>query len=285
MSCVSEKTNSSNMDDMTKDAESECKFFNYYKTIITKSNKTTNTFIRRAAKLNSYKRCSSIIKRNGFTKKVNSISNSTDKIKEKKSNQSNKLILNPKHYKLNFLFNNLLIREKQKTFRKNTVKVRSYDIRKDEPSKLNYVVNSNYSLLSSFLKQTKSNFNNKYKVVYSISDWRKKKKIKTLLNTIKSYQHKSNFTDYLTNKLYRKINPTKKIAKMDVNKNDESSKIPLYNTSGDYFKNIFHQNYLIKIKTMNDIKFKPNQLRKSKTEIFDKNNTFFKTMPMKKLKQ
>ena len=40
-----------------------------------------------------------------------------------------------------------------------------------------------------FLNQTKSNFNNKYQVIYSISDWRQKDKVKNLLNTIKINQH------------------------------------------------------------------------------------------------
>ena len=57
-------------------------------------------------------------------------------------------------------------------------------IKRHENDKLNYVVNNNSSLIKSFLNQTKSNFNNKYKVIYSISDWRQKSKVKTLLNTI-----------------------------------------------------------------------------------------------------
>ena len=183
MSCISEKTNSSNMDEMTKDAESECKFLNYYKSIINESNKTITSFKRKNAKFNSFIKRSSIIKSNSFTQKVNKISNSIDKIKKDKSIP---VYENPKKYRINLLFNNLLIREKQNTFRKNYVQVNSYNmfIKRHENDKLNYVVNNNSSLIKSFLNQTKSNFNNKYKVIYSISDWRQKSKVKTLLNTI-----------------------------------------------------------------------------------------------------
>ena len=158
-------------------------------------------------------------------------------------------------------------------------------IKRHENDKLNYVVNNNSSLIKSFLNQTKSNFNNKYKVIYSISDWRQKSKVKTLLNTIKSYQYKNNFSDYLTNKLHKKPFQMKITKKKNIIKKVETSKIALYNISKDYFQNIFHKNNLIKVKTMNDIKYKPNQLRKNNTDIFDKNNTFFRTMPINKLKK
>ena len=284
MSCISEKTNSSNMDEMTKDAESECKFLNYYKSIINESNKTITSFKRKNAKFNSFIKRSSIIKSNSFTQKVNKISNSIDKIKKDKSIP---VYENPKKYRINLLFNNLLIREKQNTFRKNCVQVNSYNmfIKRHENDKLNYVVNNNSSLIKSFLNQTKSNFNNKYKVIYSISDWRQKSKVKTLLNTIKSYQYKNNFSDYLANKLHKKPFQTKITKKKNIIKKVETSKIALYNISKDYFQNIFHKNNLIKVKTMNDIKYKPNQLRKNNTDIFDKNNTFFRTMPINKLKK
>lgn len=288
MSCISEKTNSSNMDEMTKDAESECKFLNYYKSIINESNKTITSFKRKNTKFNSFIKRSSIIKSNSFTQKVNKISNSIDKIKKDKSIP---VYENPKKYRINLLFNNLLIREKQNTFRKNCVQVNSYNmfIKRNENDKLNYVVNNNSSLIKSFLNQTKSNFNNKYKVIYSISSWREKNKIKSLLKTIKSYQNKNNFYDYLKLNILKRCSLSKKALEKMKNKisddNDSKNKIELYNnSSNDYLNEIIHRNHLIKIRTIYNIKINSNKLRKSNSEIFDKNNTFFQTMPIKKLK-
>ena len=85
-----------------------------------------------------------------------------------------------------------------------------------------------------------------------------------------------------------------RLKKIDKNKNNNFEKVDSSQTSlinnftNDYLKDILHKNNLIKIKTMNEIKSKPKpyQLRKSATDIFYRNNTFFKTMPMpiKKLK-
>ena len=63
-------------------------------------------------------------------------------------------------------------------------------IKKKENDKSQFIVKDKSSLFKTFFNQTKSNFNNKYKVIYSISSWREKNKIKSLLKTIKSYQNK-----------------------------------------------------------------------------------------------
>ena len=287
MSYISEKTNSSNL---TNEIESEFKFSNYYKTIFNKSNKMTNTLIRKTSGLNSRK-SSTIISLN---KREKELSNNLNELIEE--NKNSLLFKDIKANRLNMLFKNLLIREKQKNYRKNTVQVTSYNMcmKKEELKKAPFIVKNNSSLLQSFLKQTKSNFNNKYKVIYSISDWKQKNKIKTLLNSIKKYQHKNDFPDCIKGKLIKRFSSAKtrikSINKIIDNKNSNyanKNETSLNNyLQKDYLKDIFHKNNLIKLKTLNEIKnnSKPNILRKSNTDIFYSNNTLFKTMPFDKLK-
>ena len=177
MSYIPEKTNSSNI---TNEAESEFKFNSYYKTIINKKNKMTNTFIRKKSRLNSFKP-STIISLNKNPEFISNYGNRNYKLEENKNSILSKNLGKNRFNKLNMLFKNLLIREKQKTYRKNSVQVNEYNMYiKEEPKKTQIIVNNNSSLLRTFLSQTRSNFNNKYKVIYSISDWRQKNKIKNL---------------------------------------------------------------------------------------------------------
>lgn len=284
MSYVSEKTNSSNI---TNEMESEFKFNNYYKTIMVNSNnKKTNTILRKTSRLNSG-RSSNIISLN---KKCGKDFGLMDKFEENKNSFLNK---NKGKNKVNLLFKNLLIREKQKSYRKNTVQVNNYNMYiREQPTETQIVVNNNFSLIQSFLRQTRSNFNNKYNVIYSISDWRQKEKVQTLFDSIKKYQHKNTFSDYLKIRLLKKSNSSKletKIAQKNfLKKNNIEVKISSLNNylTNDSLKNIIHKNNLIKIKTINEVKNikMPNILRKNNTDIFYNNNTLFKTMPIKKLK-
>lgn len=289
MSYISEKTNSSNI---THEQDSDFKFSNYYKTIVDKTDKMTNTLIRKSLGLNSCKtsRICSLNKKYG-----KKLSNKYSIIGIKEDNKNSNLFKDQKKNHLNMLFKNLLIREKQKAFKKNIVEVKDYNmyIKKEEPSKTQFIVSNNSSLFKSFLSQTRSNFNNKYKVVYSVSDWRQKTKVKSLLNSIKKYQHKYNFSDFLKIKLLKKCSSNLVLETLQ-NKNNKNIKNATFdkiglnnNSTNDYFKDIFHKNNLIKIKTLNEIKYnlKQNVLRKTNTDIFYRNNTLFKTMPFNKLKK
>ena len=294
MSYVSEKTNSSNV---TNEFDSEFKFNSYCKSIINKTNKMTNTFFRKKTRLNSVKP-PTIISLNKKPEDISSYDSRNYKLEENKNSILSKNNRKNRLNKINMLFKNLLIREKQKTYRKNLVQINQYNMYiKEEQKNPQIIVNNNSSLLKTFLSQTRSNFNNKYKVIYSISDWKQKDKVKTLLNSIKKNQHKNNFSDFLKVKLLKRCSSSKmRLKKIDKNKNNNFKKVDSSQTSlinnftNDYLKDILHKNNLIKIKTMNEIKSKPkpkpNQLRKSATDIFYRNNTFFKTMPMplKKLK-
>ena len=292
MSMLLDKSVSSNI----SEADSDFKFSRYYKNILQKSKKKiAYKFYKYKTNLNSY-RTPSHIKLENKPKNASSQANSTDRIEENKSN----IIQKPKNLKLkqnkiHILFNNLLIRENQKTFRGHSFQIKNYKmfIKRDELVKTPSIVNNNSSLFKTFLNQTKSNFNNKYKVVYSISDWRKKNEVNTLFDSIKTYQHKNNFSDYLRKKLTKRattlrLKKMRDYIKKEKEETENINKILLYNNIfNDYLKNIFHKNNLIKLKTMNEVSKKLNKLKKNKTDIFYDNNLLFKTMPIsgRKLKK
>ena len=292
MSMLLDKSVSSNI----SEADSDFKFSRYYKNILQKSKKKiAYKFYKYKTNLNSY-RTPSHIKLENKPKNAISQANSTNRIEENKSN----IIQKPKNLKLkqnkiHILFNNLLIREKQKTFRGHSFQIKNYKmfIKRDELVKTPSIVNNNSSLFKTFLNQTKSNFNNKYKVIYSISDWRKKNEVNTLFDSIKTYQHKNNFSDYLRKKLAKRtktlrLKKMRDYIKKEKEETENINKILLYNNIfNDYLKNIFHKNNLIKLKTMNEVSKKLNKLKKNKTDIFYDNNLLFKTMPIsgRKLKK
>ena len=284
MSFYPEKTNSSNM---TGEQDYDSKFKNYYNSIVEKHNKTTNTSSRKLIGLKWIKSHNNI-KSDRSERQSALQTNRTDKYEIPKNSFIFKKV---KNHTIHRLFNNLLIREKQETNRNIPIKVNDYgmNIKKEENDKSQIIVKDKSSLFKTIINQTKSNFNNKYKVIYSISSWREKNKIKSLLKTIKSYQNKNNFYDYLKLNILKRCSLSKKALEKMKNKisddNDSKNKIELYNnSSNDYLNEIIHRNHLIKIRTIYNIKIKSNELRKSNSEIFDKNNTFFQTMPIKKLK-
>ena len=158
MSVLLDKTVSSNI----SEADSDFKFSKYYKNILQKSKKKiTYNFQSYRDNLNKYKSFGQIRLKNK-SKEASSQANSTDKFEV--DNYSKKP-RNLKQSKINLLFNNLLIREKQKTFKNNSfnsLKINDYKmlIKKEIPIKTPpYIVNNNSSLFQIMLNQTKSNFN------------------------------------------------------------------------------------------------------------------------------
>ena len=283
MSYISEKTNSSYK---TNEADKDLNF----NSLIIKSNKMTNTIRRKSFDINSLKSStiSSQIKKEKY---ISDYQNRFYKYEENK----NSILPSLNKYKFNMLFNNSLIREKQKFFKRNSVVINDCKMNiKEEPQNFGFIVNNNTSLLKIFLSQTRSNFNNKYKIIYSISSWKQKDQIKTLLDSIKKNEHKTNFQDYLKLKLAKRSSSCKiGLRKRSINNKinfDISPKIE--SLTNDYLKDILHKNNLIKISTLKSIKDskinknnkKRTKLKKSNTEIFYNNNTFFKTMPIKIIK-
>ena len=221
MSVLFDKTISSNI----SSEDSDFNFSKYYKNILQKSKKRiTYKFQDYKANLNKFKLLNHLRLKNR-SKEASSQANSSDKLE---LDNIYRKPPNLKQSRINLLFNNLLIREKQKTYRNNySFKINDCKmlIKNDNfPKTPPYIVNNNSSLFKLFLDQTKSNFNNKYHVIYSISDWRQKDKIKNLFNTIKTNQHKNNFSEYLKTRLIKRSSILRlKRIKDDINKEKEET--------------------------------------------------------------
>ena len=273
------ETNSSNMNDIT--IESEFKFNNYYYNKITSIyNKKNNIFNKKKSNTNKYRKINFL---NNFSKDNINNSKSTNQSEENKTKffkKEKKAKIN----KSNSLFNNTFLREKQKKFRLNLTGMRSYHIYLDcdkKNSSTYNIVDNNPKMFQAFLNKNKSNFNNKYNIIYSISNWRKKGQIHKLFNSIKKYQNKYDFSNYLENKLNKRCLSANKI-KINNNisriNNNNFSKLLLLNQEYNFMENIRHKNNLIKIKTMNYVSVNFNKTNNKNKIIFDNSNVFFKTM-------
>ena len=275
------ETSSSNMNNIT--IESEYKLSSFHSkisSIYNKKNNRTNIFNKRHSKHISFKKINIF---HNFSHDNMNYSKSTNQSEENKT----KLFLKEnKENQVSSLFNNSFLREKQKIFRLNSINLKNYHISIDCNKNNNTydIVDNNSKMFKSFLSKTKSNFNNKYNIIYSISDWKKKEQINKLFNSIKQYQKKNNFSNFLEIKANKRCLSAKKLKLRNnlSSNNNIFIKNILGNQTNSFLENIFHKNNLIKIKTLDFINNKPEDKTKRKDEIFHSNNIFFKTMPLKK---
>ena len=280
-------TNSSNMNDMT--IESEFNLNNFYSKITSIYNKKNNKqiyFNRRKSNPTKFQRLNVL---NNFSHDNMNYSKSTNQSEENKTKTKFNLKEN-KENQVNSIFNNSFIREKQKIFRFNSINMRNYHIYLNCDKKNNTfdIVDNNSKMYKAFLSKTKSNFNNKYNIIYSISNWRKKDQINKLFNSIKKYQNKFDFYNYLENKVNNRCFSAKRLELNNnltnnmPSKNNNICKILIENQSKEFMRNIFHKNNLIKIKTVDFMSNKLDIGKIAKDKVFYSNNILFKTMPLKK---
>jgi hypothetical protein len=278
-------TYSYNLDDLIQDSiESSSLISNYYKINSKYINKKGNIYNRSNSALAIHKKIN-----NRYRDNLNN-SRSTNQSEESKT----KFFMKENKENQVTLFNNSFIREKQRTFRIKSVNLKNYNLNfnyNNENNKIMYgykFVNNDKKLFKSLFSQTRSNFNNKYKIIYSVSDLNQKGKIKNIIDTIKKYQNKSYFTKYLEKKLNRRCLSSKSIIKKDDNFNLNNlsissrwNKLLLPKKANNFWENFKHNNNLIKVKTLDLLSNKIQNLKKKDNNIFYNNNTFFKTMPKK----
>ena len=282
MSKISE--NSSNMNDIT--IESEIKLNSIFTKITSIYNRNFKNNIFKRRQINPIK----LKKKNNLSNFISDNLNlnlSKSTTNQSEENKTKLCLKENKKNQVNSLFNNSLLREKQKRFRLSSISLKNYHIYLDcdKPKKIYNIVDNNYKMFHAFLSRTKSNFNNKYNIIYSISNWKKKEKINQLFNSIKKYQNKYNFSNYLENQMSKRSISAKRIKlKNNLNyriNNNKLSKILLISQTNNYLENISHKNNLIKIKTNNFTSRNPPFQIKRNNTIFDSNNIFFKTVPLK----
>jgi hypothetical protein len=280
-------TNSSNMNDMT--IESEFNLNNFYSKITSIYNKKNNKQIFFNRRKSNPKKFQKINVLKNFSHDNMNYSKSTNQSEENKTKTKFNLKEN-KENQVNSIFNNSFIREKQKGFRFNSISMRNYHIYLNCDKKNNTfdIVDNNSKMYKAFLSKTKSNFNNKYNIIYSISNWKKKDQINKLFNSIKKYQNKFDFYSYLENKVNnrcfsaKRLQPKNNLTNIISSKNNNIGKILIENQSKDFMRNIFHKNNLIKIKTVDFMTNKLDIGKITKDKVFYSNNILFKTMPLKK---
>ena len=283
MSIISEKSNkdstSSNMLDIFQETfDSEYKANSFYVKISSKYNKKhiNNLFNRSQFNPNNF------IKNNLSNLTNKDSTNDNKSIKDTNVSKDNMLLKENKENQVTSLFNNSLLRQKQQKFRVNSVVTRNYHLYLDCSKNVNVynIINNNTKMFQSFISQNKSNFNNKYKMIYCISNIKQKEHIKKLFESIKKKQNKENFSNYLSRRCYSakrvKINNSNNLS--DTN---NWNRALLLNHSNNFLGNLFHRNDLIKIKTMDFINDKSDILTNRNKPIFYSNNIFFKTMPLK----
>ena len=280
-------TYSFNLNDIIQESFESSSLTNNYRKIKPKYiNKKGNMYNRAKSTFNIHK-----IINNRYRDNLNN-SRSTNQSEESKT----KFFMKENKENQVSLFNNSFIREKQRIFRINSVKIKNYDLHlkyNNEIKDCYKIVNNDINLFKTFLAQTRSNFNNKYKIIYSISDLKQKGQKKKIFDTIRKHQNRSCFTKFLEKKINKRCLSSKSIIKQDdnFNPNNLSASVRLNkillnkNTSNtsNFWKNIEHNNKLIKVKTLAHINNKICNLIKKNSNIFYNNNIFFKTMPIKSL--
>ena len=252
MSVLSEKsikdTYSFNLNDIIQDSFESSSITNSYNKITPKYNKENNLFRRKQSAL-KYLR-----KYKNYSKEILCNSKSTSQSEENKT----KFFFKENKENQVSLFTNSLIREKEKKYRLNSCKSKKYDLYLKcniQNKAYHKIVNSKKELFNSLLSQTNSNFNNKYNILYAVPNFNQKLKIKKLFDSIKKYQNKFNFSDYLEKGINNRCLSSKIIKENNrlnlskINNGNDLSQILLHNKQSDYLKNIFHKNNLIKIKT------------------------------------
>ena len=184
------------------------------------------------------------------------------------------------------LFTNSLIREKQKRFRLNSINIKKLNLNiecKNKEKDKESIVNNNIKLYKAFLSRTKSNFNNKYKIKYKISNFEKKGQIKKLFDKIKMQQNKHNFSDYLENQISKRCLSSRTSINTSNRNNNDFSQILSYNHQINNLKNI-NNKILSKKNLVDSVKSKEYDLKNNNKHFFN-NYVLFKTIPLKLFKR
>ena len=217
-------------------------------------------------------------------------------IKEKKKNKENKEKVS-KENQVTLFFNNSFLNNYYNNINISRIKINKNCLQLNDgynPTHDYYkVVKNEKSLLSAFMSQTKNNFNNSYKIIYSSPDSRKRKYILKCFDSIKNNKNKNIDTKNSIKNIAMKeiFKNTNKIIKKKKNnhKNTSVKNNPvLIIPSSINMKSFFTRSYKMNIKTMkladniskeNEYKVLENNKDRFVKSAFYRNNHFFKTVP------
>ena len=246
---------------------------------------------RNRDKISIYSKSAWTIEKNNIKKYKNYFSNNillknkNNKIKENKENQVT-LIFN--NSILNNYYSNININNFNKN-KLNSPKIKKYILNLDEaysPNKDYFrIIKSKKGLVNEFISQTKNNFYNNYKIIYSNADSKKRNYILNCFNSIRENKKKN-----IDNKNSIKYISAKEIYKNNkmslTNRKTDRDKIKKDLLSTINIDTLFVKNNKMKIKTMKliddiskdnfNIEYKKQQ--RIKTPYY-RNEDIFKTLP------
>ena len=214
-------------------------------------------------------------------------------MKDKKKNKENV----SKENQVTLFFNNSFLNNYYNNINISRIKINKNCLQLNDeynPNNDYYkIVKNEKSLVNAFMSQTKNNFNNSYKIIYSSPDSRKRKYILKCFDSIKKNKNKNIDTkNSIKNIAMKEIfkNTNKLIKKKKINhKNTSAKNNPvLIIPSSINMKSFFTRSNKINVKTMKmadniskESEYTNNENNKNRSvkSAFYRNNHFFKTVP------
>ena len=224
---------------------------------------------------------------------INRLNDYFSYIKDKKKNKENV----SKENQVTLFFNNSFLNNYYKNINITRIKINKNCLQLNDEYNPNHdyykVVKNEKGLLNAFMSQTKNNFNNSYKIIYSSPDSRKRKYILNCFNSIKKNKNKNIDTkNSIKNIAMKEIfkNTNKLIKKKKINHKSTSAKNNpvLIIPSSINMTSFFTRSNKMNIKTMKladnmskEISYKILENNKDRPikSAFYRNNHFFKTLP------
>ena len=207
-------------------------------------------------------------------------------IKDKKKNKENA----SKENQVTLFFNNSFLNNYYNNINISRIKINKNCLQlKDEynPTHDYYKIAKNEkSLLNAFMSQTKNNFNNSYKIIYSSPDSRKRKYILKCFDSIKKNKNKNidaknSIKNIAMKEIFKNTNKIIKKKKNNHKKNASAKNNPvLIIPSSINMKPFFTRSNKMNIQTMKLAdNISKEILERPVKSAFNRNNHFFKTVP------
>ena len=213
--------------------------------------------------------------------------------KDKKKNKENI----SKENQVTLFFNNSFLNNYYNNININRIKINKNCLKlNDEYTPHNdyyKIVKNDKNLVNAFMSQTKSNFNNSYKIMYSNPDSRKRKYIQKCFDSIKKNKNKNidtknSIRNIAMKEIFKKTNKITKKKKNNHNYASAKNNPVLIIPSSINMKYFFTRCNKMNIKTMkltdniskeNAYKIIENNKERIVKSAFYRNNHFFKTVP------
>lgn len=214
-------------------------------------------------------------------------------IKDKKQNKEKV----SKENQVTLFFNNSFLNNYYNNINISRIKINKNHLQVKDEYNPNHdyckIVNNEKSLVNAFMSQTKNNFNNSYKIIYSSPDSRKRKYILKCFDSIKKYKNKNidnknSIQNIVMKEIFKNSNKIIKKKKNNFINISTKNNPVLIIPSTINMKSFFTRGYKMNVKTLkmadniskeNSYKVLENNKERLVKSAFYRNNHFFKTVP------